>query len=163
MIIIDEAWKLLQGKDSASFIAELNRTLRKYFGSVVMATQMMGDFFREESPAVTEAFNNSEWKVIMSQPHDAITSYKSHAQLKAFVANEYDESFLKSIKSNNPHYSEMAIYGTGVRGVVGRLRLDPFSRILYSTNPAEFQAIEALQKQGYSVDEAIRKYLERTA
>ena len=39
--------------------------------------------------------------------------------------------------------------------VVGRLILDPFSRILYSTSPKEFYAVNNLIKNGASVIDAI--------
>jgi conjugal transfer ATP-binding protein TraC len=44
---------------------------------------------------------------------------------------------------------------------VGRLRLDPFSRLLYSTNAEEYQAIESHIKRGASIEEAIENVIER--
>lgn len=155
MIMIDEAWKLLAGKDSAQFISDATRTARKYKGSIVLATQHMTDYFKKESPAATEAFNCSAWKCILYQEKDVITSFNSHPQLQFFVESEYREELLKSVHSRPPHYSEVIIFGPNISGVVGRLCLDPFSRLLYSTNPAEYQAIENLIKSGASVIEAI--------
>jgi conjugal transfer ATP-binding protein TraC len=40
---------------------------------------------------------------------------------------------------------------------VGRLFLDPFSKILYSTKADEFAAVQSLVNQGLSLKEAIQK------
>jgi conjugal transfer ATP-binding protein TraC len=159
LIIIDEAWKLLSGKNTASFISEATRTARKYKGSIITGTQHLTDYFKPESPGATEAFNCSAWKFIMYQESDVITSLKNHPQLQGFVDNEYKEALLRSIHSNPPHYSELAIFGPGINGIVGRLRLDPFSRLLYSTNPQEYQAIESLIASGHSIEEAIERVI----
>lgn len=159
LIIIDEAWKLLSGKGTAEFIAEVSRTIRKYRGGLVTATQNLSDFFKKESPAATEAFNCSAWKFIMYQESDVITSLKHHDQLSSFVDTEYKEALLRSIRSNPPHYSEVAIFGPQIDGVVGRLRLDPFSRLLYSTNAEEYRLIDELIKGGDSTEVAIEKVI----
>lgn len=155
LIIIDEAWKLLSGKGTADFISEATRTARKYKGSIVLGTQHLTDYFKLESPGATEAFNCSAWKIILYQEADVITSLKHHPQLQGFVDSEYKEALLKSIHSSPPHYSEMAIFGPDVNGVVGRLRLDPFSRLLYSTNAEEYRLIEEYIQKGASIEEAI--------
>ena len=155
LIIIDEAWKLLSGKGTADFISEATRTARKYKGSIVLGTQHLTDYFKPESPGATEAFNCSAWKIILYQESDVITSLKHHPQLQGFVDTEYKEALLKSIHSLPPHYSEMAIFGPDVNGVVGRLRLDPFSRLLYSTNAEEYRLIEEYIQKGASIEEAI--------
>ena len=155
VIIIDEAWMLLGGKDTASFISEASRIARKYKGGIICATQHLTDYFKPEAPGATEAFNCSSWKCILKQEEDVITALKSHPQLQAFAGDEYKEALLRSIHSKPPHYSEVAIFGPGIHGIVGRLRVDTFSRLLYSTNPQEYQAIENLINQGLSIEEAI--------
>jgi conjugal transfer ATP-binding protein TraC len=160
LIIIDEAWKLLSGKGTADFISEATRTARKYKGSIVLGTQHLTDYFKPESPGATEAFNCSAWKCILYQESDVITSLKHHPQLQGFVDTEYKEALLKSIHSSPPHYSEIAIFGPEVNGIVGRLRLDPFSRLLYSTNAEEYRLIEEYINQGASIEEAIELVME---
>lgn len=160
LIIIDEAWQLLSGKGTAKFISAATRTSRKYKGSIVLGTQHLTDYFKPESPGATEAFNCSAWKFILYQEADVITSLKHHPQLQGFVDTEYKEALLKSIHSAPPHYSEMAIFGPEINGVVGRLRLDPFSRLLYSTNAEEYRLIEEYIQKGASIEEAIELVME---
>jgi conjugal transfer ATP-binding protein TraC len=80
---------------------------------------------------------------------------KGIKSLNDLVNDEYKESLLKSLRPNPPHYSEVAIFGKNIQGIVGRLRLDPFSRLLYSTNPDEFRAVTSRMAQGMTVGEAI--------
>lgn len=159
LIIIDEAWKLLTGKDTGAFIGEITRTARKYKGGLVLGTQHLKDYFKEDAPAAREAFDCSAWKCILYQEADTIQALKHHTQLKTFVENEFQESLLTSVKAEPPHYSEIAIYGPNIKGVIGRLSLDPFSRLLYSTNPEEFHAVEAELKKGHSVEDAVERAL----
>ena len=163
LIVIDEAWKLLTGKDSAAFISEATRTARKYKGSIVLGTQHLTDYFKPESPAAMEAFNCSAWKCLLYQEADVIRSFKQHPQLQTFVETEFREALLKSVRSKPPYYSEVALYGPQVHGVVGRLSLDPFSRLLYSTNPEEYQAVEHYLSQGLSVADSIEQVLHKRA
>lgn len=155
LIVIDEAWKLLAGKDGATAISAQTRVTRKYKGAIVLATQHLTDYFKEESPAATEAFNCSAWKCIMYQESDVVKSLAKHDHLSYFTNTEFKEDLMLSIHSNPPHYSEVLIYGPDVNGAVGRLCLDTYSRLLYSTNPEEYQAIENLLKSGATIDEAI--------
>jgi conjugal transfer ATP-binding protein TraC len=155
LIIIDEAWNLLSGKGTGKFISSATRTSRKYKGSIVLGTQHLTDYFNPESPGATEAFNCSTWKCILYQNADVITSLKHHPQLQGFVDTEYKEALMKSVHSRPPYYSEVAIYGPQVNGVIGRLRLDPFSRLLYSTNAEEYRLIEEYINKGATIEEAI--------
>lgn len=91
----------------------------------------------------------------MSQDDGAIEEMKNIKALQNLVDSEYKESLLKSLKPLPPHYSEVALFGKGIHGVVGRLRLDPFSRLLYSSNADEYRALQARMNQGISVAEAI--------
>ena len=105
------------------------------------------------------AWEYSEWKCILSQDDGAINEMKGIKALQNLVDHEYKESLLKSLKPNPPHYSEVAIFGKGIHGIVGRLRLDPFSRLLYSSNPDEFRAVTSRMDQGMSVAQAIEEVI----
>ena len=155
IIMIDEAWELLKGKKTGSFIEQAARTVRKYKGSLILATQSTKDYFREESPGATVAWECSEWKCILAQDDGAIHEMKSIKALQTLVDTEYKENLLKSLKPLPPHYSEVALFGKGIHGIVGRLRLDPFSRLLYSSNADEYRALQTRLNNGMSVEQAI--------
>ena len=65
---------------------------------------------------------------------------------------------LRTIKMNPGKYGEILIVSESGYAV-GRLILDPFSQLLYSTKAEEFSAVEDLVKQGLPVDEAIDRLL----
>lgn len=159
-IIIDEAWKMLKGKESGQFIEAATRTARKYKGSIIVGTQNLSDFFKADCPAATDAWNTSTWKCILQQESDVFDALKHHPQLASYVDSEFQLKLLKSIRPHTPYYSEVGLYGGGLRGVVCRLIVDPFARLLYSTNPSEYERINAFRLQGYSVEESVNKVLQ---
>ncbi|EKE09413.1 MAG: hypothetical protein ACD_16C00185G0001 [uncultured bacterium] len=66
------------------------------------------------------------------------------------------ERTLRSLRTEQGQYAEIMIKGP--KGfAVGRLLLDPFSKVLYSTKADEFAAVQTLVDQGFSLKEAIRK------
>ncbi|KJW07599.1 AAA-like domain protein [Orientia tsutsugamushi str. UT144] len=72
LIMIDEAWKLLAGKHSGEFIEEAGRVVRKYNGSIALATQQLTDYFCQEESAFEKAFKNSSHKIILKQNSEII-------------------------------------------------------------------------------------------
>lgn len=160
MIIIDEAWQLLAGKGSADFIPNATRTARKYKGSIVLATQLLTDYFHESSPAATAAFNTSTWKIIMNQNPDAIEAWKHHPQLQEFASNEGLIRHMKTIHSRPPYYAEISLFNENMKAIIGRLMLDPFTRILYSTNADEFRKVQERRERGMDIVEAIESIVQ---
>ncbi len=159
LIMIDEAWKLLAGKRSGEFIEEAGRIARKYNGSITLATQQLTDYFRQEGSASEKAFENSAHKIILKQNPESFKAMRANPKLAGFVDEEWKLNLLQSIHSSPPHYSEAAIYGPNVQGVIGRLMIDPFTLLLTSTNARDYQAIEDRMAKGISVTEAINDVL----
>jgi conjugal transfer ATP-binding protein TraC len=149
-IVFDEAWQMLQGKQGGKFIEILARTLRKYNGSLVVGTQSLRDF--EESPAAKAAYENSAWLCMLKQKSETIERMSESGQ---FAADGYMKKLYKSLRSKSGEYSEIAILHDNVK-FVGRLILDPFSRVLYSTKADEYMQVQDLVKQGHSMQEAVR-------
>ncbi len=161
LIMIDEAWKLLSGKRSGEFIEEATRIARKYNGSITLATQQLTDYFKEEGSAAEKAFECSSHKIIMKQNPTSLNAMISNPKLSSFVDSNWKLKRLQSIGSNPPHYSEMAIYSEGVNGVIGRLRIDPFTLLLTSTNAKDMQELDELMAKGVSVNDAINQVLQQ--
>jgi len=159
LIMIDEAWKLLQGKASGAFIEEVGRTARKYKGSITLATQQLTDYFRAESPAAEKAFENASFKAILKQNPESLLALRSNPKLHAFVKEDWQLELLQSVHSDPPHYSEIALFGPDVKGVIGRLIMDPFTLLLTSTNAEDYQALEERMERGMSVVESIEDVL----
>ncbi len=150
-LILDEAWDMLRGKQSGVFIETAARRLRKYFGGLIVGTQSINDFYA--TPGAQAAFDNADWMCLLSQKDESIELLKNSKRLSMDPAMERT---LRSLHTEQGKYAEIMIKGP--KGfAVGRLFLDPFSKILYSTKADEFAAVQSLVNQGLSLKEAIQK------
>ncbi|MFB5616943.1 MAG: hypothetical protein ACE5RS_07360, partial [Nitrosopumilus sp.] len=64
---------------------------------------------------------------------------------------------IESLTTRHGEYSEIMIADSNGNYSIGRLILDPFSQMLYTTKAEEFAEIKKLQKQGLSIVEAISR------
>lgn len=151
MICIDEAWDLLKSPQMEGFIESLARRLRKYNGALVVGTQSLKDF--ERSHGARAAFQNSSWLLMLGKDSDSMNTLKKE---NLIPMNELKEMALSSLRMEEGKYSEVFIYhkGSGFFSV-NQLKLDPFSAALYSTKPAEFQAVQELKRHGLSIETAL--------
>ncbi len=153
MIVFDEAWDLLRGAQSGVFIETLAKRLRKYNGSLVVGTQSVNDLFA--TPAAQAAFDNSDWTCLLSQKSESIEQFKKSGRISL---TPQMEAQLKSVRTKQGEYAEIMIYGsTGY--AIGRLLLDPYSQLLYSTKARDYAAIQELINQGLSLQLALEKLL----
>lgn len=152
-IIVDEAWEFLAGKAGEMLIEAAARQARKYGGLLVVGSQNAEDFHK--SLAAKAAFNNSAWKFYLSQSNEAFKAFEK----EELITSPAMLSLLKTVKMNPKKYGETLIV-SDAGYAIGRLLLDPYSQLLYSTKADEFSAVEGLVKQGVPVKEAIDRLLE---
>jgi conjugal transfer ATP-binding protein TraC len=150
-IIFDEAWDLLKGKQGGEFIERLARTLRKYRGALVVGTQNLDDFY--SSPGAEAAFMNSDWLCCLKQKSESIALLKKSEKFKI---NDYQQKMLESVTSKPGEYSEVMII-TSEHASIGRLILEPFSRVLYSTKPEEYERVKRYEGDGKKLEEAVEQ------
>lgn len=148
-IVFDEAWDLLRAKQSEVFIETLARRLRKYRGSLVVGTQSVNDFYA--CAGAQAAWDNSDWNCFLSQKEESIAQLKNS---KRILLDPYKEKVINSVKTEQGKYAEVLINGADGYAV-GKLLLDPFSGLLFSTKPEDYAAVKELNKKGYSITEAI--------
>ncbi|MDP2194322.1 MAG: type IV secretion system protein TraC [Alphaproteobacteria bacterium] len=149
MICFDEAWDMLRGKQAGVFIETLARRLRKYFGSLVVGTQSVNDFYA--TPGALAAFENSDYLCMLSQKPESINILK---EKKRVTMTDHMEKELRSVHTKAGAYAEIMIVGPHGYATT-RLILDPFSQTLYSTTPAIYTAVETLVNQGVPMGDAI--------
>ena len=153
-IVFDEAWDMLRSKQSGVFIETLARRLRKYRGSLVVGTQSINDFY--QSPGAQAAFDNSDWMCMLAQKPESIEQLKKSERLSL---SPQKEAQLKSVKTKQGQYAEVMI--SGPRGyAIGRLPLDPFSLLLYSTKAEDYHAVKQLTQRGIEIEDAINTLLQ---
>ena len=157
LVVIDEAWEMLAGgtdansgmKGIAKFIETAYRRFRKRKAACVVCTQSLNDLY--QSPSGVAIAENSPNKYLLGQNRETIAALQREQRLDI---GEYGYDLLKTVHTIPGSYSEILFlteYGAGV----GRLYVDPFKLLLYSTNPNDVAAINAYVQKGQSQGEAI--------
>jgi conjugal transfer ATP-binding protein TraC len=153
-ICIDEAWDLLRSPQTGIFIETLARRLRKYYGSLIVGTQSVDDFFT--TPGAKAAYDNSDWMCFLAQKKGSIGALAESGKIQR------DETLLRALETvttRHGEYSEVMICNADGQFAIARLILDPFSRLLYSTQAKEYGRLKDLTSSGLTVVEAIRQML----
>ena len=153
VILFDEAWFALEL--FPGLLASLARTIRKYNGSLILGTQSVNDFYVND--IAKSILENSGWLFMLKQKKESVDLLM---ESKRMSLDESQISLIKSLNVVPGKYSECLISSSSGY-VVGRLILDPYSKILYSTSPTEFAAVQNLVKSGLSVNKAVEEVAEK--
>jgi len=150
VFIVDEAAQLLENKFFSKSAQDMARRVRKYEASLVVGTQSFADFYANDYSL--NILENAAWVLMLNQVPEAIQQLSASKKL-AITAQK--EAKMKSVKTIAGKYAEILISSS--KGyTVGRLLLDPFSLMLYSTKPDEFAAVNDLLEKGFSVEDAVQ-------
>ena len=148
-IVIDEAWDLLSGEDSRTFLEGAARRARKYRGALVTGTQSVNDYYA--NPAARAAWENSDWVIFLAQKDESVELLKSE---KRIHCDPGMEQALKSLTTADGRWAELVLHGPdGWR--VARLVLDAWSVALFSSRGPAFAEVERLKAEGLTTVEAI--------
>jgi conjugal transfer ATP-binding protein TraC len=153
MVVIDEAWDLLGEGVAANFIESGYRRFRKYNGLAVTITQGVNDLQGSKTGKAIE--ENSANKYLLAQKPEAITAIQKAGMLPL---SDYGYKLLRRVHTVKGMYSEimfMTDYGTGI----GRLVVDDFQKLLFTTDPNDIAAIEQKKRQGLGTVDAINQVL----
>lgn len=153
IVIIDEAWDLLKEGEVASFMESAYRKFRKYSASAIIATQSAGDLIGSSAGVAIQ--NNSANTFYLGQK---ATTLEQLRKANTLVMEDWAFNLLKSVRTEAGVYSEI-FFQQGPIQCVGRLVVSEYQKLLYSTNPADVNAIRNYQARGCTVDEAIRAVL----
>lgn len=153
-IFIDEYHTTAQNPQESKATTQGIRQVRKHGAGFILATQSVNDFYL--TPDTQVAFENSDWICLLEQKEESVEFLKRTGRI---TMDPYLERTIRSLRTEQGKYSEILIRGPHGYAV-GRLMLDPFSKILLSTKADEFRAVKELQKQGFSLKEAVRKVAE---
>ena len=154
IVIIDEAWDLMNGGSTAEFIEAGYRRARKYKGAFMSATQGIDDYYK--NPAATAALNNSDWVFLLRQKKESIEMLDKLGRLSM---DEGMKRMLQSLRTEHGAYSEIFISSPMGSGI-GRLIVDPYSLLLYSSKAEDVSAIDAKRAEGLSMSAAIEAVLD---
>lgn len=154
MLLVDEAWDLLKDPKIEGFIGAGYRRFRKYNGSACIITQSIGDL--HDSPTGRAILANSAAKIMFQQEPQEID------RLAAGETPAFERALgerLKTVHTIKGVYAEAYIQSREGAGI-GRLIVDPFRKLLYSTDAEDVAAINRFVDQGMTTVEAINSILE---
>ncbi|MEY5163343.1 ATP-binding protein, partial [Salmonella enterica subsp. enterica serovar Corvallis] len=152
LVIIDEAWALLSGNIGA-FIEKGYRRFRKYNGAAITITQSINDIYKDSIGK--SIADNSAFMLLLGQSESAVNEAEANKRL---ALDEAGYRFLKTVRSTKGVYSEIFVISKAGQGIC-RLVVDPFSLLLYSTDPKDVAAIKDRKSRGINTEEAINEIL----
>lgn len=155
ILIIDEAWDLLDDPGVAKFMEHGYRRFRKTNGAALIVTQSINDLY--SSPNGTAIAENSPFLLIMQQKTESIDAVQKAGRV---AIEPYGFQVMKTVHTVPGKYSEVLIY-TRMGWGVARLVVDRFSQVMFSTKGLERTQVLSQINQGVPAIEAINRYIEQ--
>lgn len=162
LMLMDEAWDLMQGM-SGGFMEDLARRVRKYNGSLGTGTQGIIDYYTK-SDASRAALEQSDHVFMLKQKDEVLKQLErdnkidaSPFEMRALSSLHMTKAGFKGGKYRGG-YAEVHVKSPKGKGI-GRLVLDPYSLLLYSTQPEDFNDINAKMQTGLDINEAVKAVL----
>ena len=152
---IDEGWDLMRGGSSTQeFIETGYRRARKYHGSFITITQRIQDFYA--NAGAEACLTNSDSVFTLKQKPESVDQLKNDSKL---ALTDYGLELVKSIHTKKGKYSEIYVKTSTSQAPV-RLMVDPYTSLVYTTDPKDFQRIDDYKAMGYKIEDAIYKVME---
>lgn len=152
LVCIDEAWDLMGEGASGRFIETGYRRARKLNGSFVTATQSIADFFLSETAEA--AWRCADTRIFLRQDADSLEALERDGRM---ARDPWLKDAITSLTTVAGAWSEMVVTVGDEPAAIGRLLLDAYSRVAYSTLPHEVDLVNRWQKAGLSLSEAIAR------
>lgn len=124
LLVIDEAWMLLENPESARFIAGLVRRARKYYLGVAIISQQANDFLKNDYGRAIAS--QSAMRILMRQDTTTIKKVVSE-----FSLSEYEQQFLLGCDKGE------ALIIADQNHVALKVVASPEEHPLITTNPQE--------------------------
>lgn len=124
ILVIDEAWWIMQSEDGASFLFGMAKRARKYWLGVTTVTQDVGDFLKSDygKPIIT----NSPIQILMKQSPATISLVQ-----KAFNLTEEERRLLLATEIGE------GIFFAGQKHVALKVVASPIEHQIITTKPEE--------------------------
>lgn len=149
MVLIDEAWELLSSDATASFVEKAYRQFRKADASIGVISQSVLDIW--DSAGGRAMADNTSHFYLLRQKADSIEAVREGKKLPV---GDWGYQMLKSVHTAPGKYAEiMSITPFGVG--IGRLVLNNFQKVLFSTKAEDVVALRKLREQGMDLGQAV--------
>lgn len=130
MLVIDEAWMLMQNQQSLDYVNRVARTARKFNAGLSIITQQVGDFVKYGGDSI---IGNAQMHVLLKQSKSDLKEVSDQ-----FGLSKSEESFLKTASPG-----EALIYAGGNHTAV-QVVSHQFEHILCTTKQSEIDKIKDL-------------------
>lgn len=140
LLVIDEAWNLMQHEDSARFLYGIVKRARKYYLGVTTITQDVDDFV--ESPFGKPIITNSSLQLLMKQSPTTVDSLQ-----KLFYLTDGEKYVLLNSDVGQ------GILFAGYKHVAAEIVASPEESKLITTKPSEVAAQQKITADKKIVDE----------
>jgi len=154
ILIIDEAWDLLDDPMVGRFMEHAYRRFRKYGGAAKIITQSIADLYR--SPTGRAIADNSAYKFILRQNAESIDQVERDGYL---ALGDYGYYLMRTVHTVPGKYAEVMVYSNQGMGV-SRLVVDRFSQVLFSTSGPERDVVIRAMDNGVPPLRAIQEFIE---
>lgn len=144
ILVIDEAWWLMQNEDSAKFIFALVKRCRKYYLGITTITQDVGDFLG--SPYGQAIVNNSSIQLLLKQSPAAIELIR-----KTFLLTEEEKYLLLQGRVGQ------GIFFAGNKHVAIQVEASYTEDQLITSDPRQLLEIEQAKKEFNDVSDNLKK------
>lgn len=134
ILVIDEAWWLMQNEDSAKFIYALVKRCRKYYLGVTTITQDVNDFLR--SPYGAAIVTNSSMQILLKQSPAAIEFIQ-----KTFMLTDGEKYLLLEGSVGQ------GIFFAGQKHVAMQVVASPVEDKIITSDPKQLLELEASKKK----------------
>lgn len=141
LLLIDEAWSLLDDDRAGPFIEKAFRTIRKFFGAAGIISQSCSDV--NISSASKAAFNNSAWRIFLMQKSDSIAFAKDNKLLGHNTDNICE--VLETLKRRD-NFSELLVEHDGTYAPF-RFFVDNFSAFCYSSKAQDNTRVDRISQE----------------
>lgn len=153
ILIIDEAWELLDDPVMAKALVAIYRKARKNQGAILVVTQSVNDLAKSENSKAI--LDNSSWSFILKQKSASIDDAMKSGVMDI---DPYAAYLMKSVHTVPGRYAEVMVRSGSNYGVFRNV-VDRFTNVTFSTKGAEFEQIMASIQSGVPAVDAVNEYL----
>jgi type IV secretory pathway VirB4 component len=130
LLVVDEAWMLMENKNSADYVIRVAKTARKFNAGLSIISQQARDFTKNGGEGI---IGNTQMQILLRQNQNDLETLS-----KMFGLSRNEQGFLKTA---NP--GEALIFANGNHTAV-QVVSHEFEHILCTTNPADLERIKDL-------------------
>jgi len=145
ILIVDEAWYMMQSEDSARFLYAIAKRARKYYLGLSTITQDVDDFLKNEMGRAI--ITNSAMQFLMKQSPTAIERLQT-----VFNLSEGEKGFLLSADKGH------GLFFAGNNHVAIQVISSQMEHELITTDPKDLERLKNKGKETRTVDELAMMY-----